>query len=122
MTALDCWRKMTTLSDSEIIRRVIKKATDNGYSWPSEDEYAYYNLSYSEGQIGCVLHDGTIVLESIFSRDLARALWGDKIVMMTAVVNPKDKKRASIWRPAWEAHLQTMVIAKDPVQYLRDNS
>jgi hypothetical protein len=58
------------------------------------------------------------VYGTIFDHNFAKALWGDKN-MPDADINVGS---LTLHRPAnWKWHLQQMVIADDPLEYLADN-
>jgi hypothetical protein len=58
----------------------------------------------------------------IYNHDFAKALWKDKLLRLTYSVDHFDGNSAE-WHDLklWQYHLQQMVIAPDPIAYLRDN-
>ncbi len=56
----------------------------------------------------------------LFDHDFAKALWGEEITFV-------DEMRLShggnvvFEKPAWQAHLQQMVVADDPIHYIGEN-
>lgn len=63
-------------------------------------------------------------LQLIFRHDFAKALWGDKppkytVVYEWAELDGLRKLKQAI--STWEFHLQQMVIADDPIEYLGEN-
>jgi hypothetical protein len=63
----------------------------------------------------------------IFNHDFAKALWGDQEELFhypeSEVVAPNNHQKQSemAYQQVWRYHLQQMVIADDPIQYLGEN-
>lgn len=63
----------------------------------------------------------------IFSHDFARALWGDERWGLTDSGEWWDSSKDfddmiyAEFLPAWQYHLQQMVISEDPIEYLAEN-
>lgn len=89
---------MSQLTNQQILEQAIRLAIDGGWQGlpgrPTEDL-----LTFVEGTDYCF----------IFSHDFAKALWPG--------VHYEDETSY----PAFEYHLQQMVIAEDPIKYLGAN-
>lgn len=81
------------MSDAKTIEKAIQKAVDGGWQAPWGTG-KWYPQEHSVNDI-------------IFSHDFATALWG-------------EQKAFSLER-GWQSHLQQMVVADDPIEYLREN-
>ncbi len=63
----------------------------------------------------------------IFNQEFSKALWGEETWMLTDYgewVSPQDYDGHGIGAeelPAWQYHLQQMVISNDPIEYLGQN-
>lgn len=94
------------MNRQQILEKAIQKAIDGGwknirYAKPTVEE-----LVDTEAYYGC-----------IFNHQFAKALWGEEHIKRTLAKNVD-------WidtQPAWRMHLQQMVIADDPIQYLGNN-
>jgi len=86
------------MTNEQILKKAIEKALNNG--WCKE------NISFNP-------RNGAYAM--IFSHDFAKAFWGEKEINTTYqyVGNWQD-----VFLPAWQYHLQLMVLEKDPIKYL----
>ena len=93
-----------------ILEVAIQKAIDGGWSRLGTVEVTGYRTSSDQYLKLSVVDDGVAhndefeVATIIFNHDFARALWGDAT---------RDNGYMD-----WEWHLQEMVIADDPIEYL----
>lgn len=98
------------MTNQEILVKAFSKAAENDWSAPvamrSDEALAKY---YSEDPY-----------EVIFSHDFAKALWGQSYENYLWV-NCLLCHATPVKKPAWEMHLQQMVIAEDPIRYLAEN-
>lgn len=117
------------MTNKEILEQAIQKAIDGGW-------FGCLDRSGSETWIVTgnmhFLLDGRPPREVIFSHDFAKALWGD--------VKWRDQSVEERYYPdedqpqwdggpewfefsgtLWQCHLQSMVIAEDPIAYLGAN-
>lgn len=85
------------MTEKEIIRKALDKATKNNPEFNNIDPWMNWD-SY------CC--DGTCI---IFSHDFAKAFWKTK----------KDRKLSeNVWLVNWKSGLQQMVLEEDPIKYL----
>jgi hypothetical protein len=97
------------MTDEQILEKAIKKAIANGWEikfggtplWNAKELAVFIASSIS--RTGSLVH----VYGLIYDSDFAKALWPDQ----------KDDN----WKSASEEHLQQMVIAEEPLQYLGAN-
>lgn len=123
---------MTTLSKEQVLEKAIQKAIDSGWEYrtficwdegwkdptdPVGQVMAEFYEHYG-GEANEAVFERDLVSKLIFNHDFARALWGEKIILM---IVPQKDKSISGWLEAWKGHLQMMIIAEDPIQYLKDN-
>lgn len=120
---------MTDLSDQQVLEKAIQKAVDGG--WENKpvghiDEIATDLVN------GCDCY-GTLYY-IIFNHGFAKALWGEKwdaenaIEKLSATISELhengftsfEKLLSELLLP-WQYHLQQMVIAENPIDYLREH-
>jgi len=119
----------------EILEQAITKAIDGGWDVDLETvlpemtkRYLLYGLQYS----------GPSSL--LFDHDFAKALWGEELHIDKSLAVLPIKTDMALFvvhteygagvdgdvdyksNPAWQYHLQQMVIADDPIKYLGENS
>lgn len=105
------------MTNQEILNKAIEKALSRSWdmydhvkwSWkvvnnPSKTESYHY---FVKAQSGGLQHSIDIS-HILFDPDFAKALWGEEATEYVAT-------------PDWEYHLQKMVVAEDPIQYLGEN-
>ena len=84
------------MTKETILRKAIEKAVKNG--WEGNQASYFATGSIEPHRVHYLNNPNDI----IFSHDFAKAFWGE------------DR-----WvKPAWKAHLQQMVLEKDPIKYL----
>lgn len=115
------------LTDQQILEKAIAKAIEGGWI-PFNNEY---QATQKPESIFTWLLDGNTyewnklaVYSFIFDRDFAKALWGEELVGGLYYMRRLTDKKATYakyMQSNWQYHLQTMVIADDPVLYLREN-
>ena len=94
------------MTTKEILEIAIKKAIAEGYSGTYES--VWINIGrFSD------------TLELIYNHDFAKALWGEKLTNPIHIY--ENGNMAKVQQTAWQYHLQRMVIADNPIQYLKDN-
>lgn len=124
------------MTPKEILEKAIQKAIDGWWDVfateclqltifestykDREDKDNYYSDAPHDGLFLDVRRHGYYsVNDLIFNHDFAKALWGEKKLVVPA--------KTFVWRPdpkifgGWQYHLQQMVIAEDPIKYLGEN-
>ena len=111
------------MSNEEMLKKAIEKAIKNGWDYKYElkpIKIAQNKDYFYEWKIRAI----------IFDHDFAKAFWKDKepICYCCSRINDKELvdgkilsvcgKEYRILLPAWQYHLQNMVISKDPIKYL----
>lgn len=121
----------------EVLEEAIKKAVDGG--WQKLGKYRIAGMPLKAHKEHCkfpVIENGMAYNQEvdhyryIFSHEFAKALWGEedttdelfakrKYPMGTGGCNG-DKND---WHEGtvWQYHLQQMVLAEDPIKYLKEN-
>lgn len=117
------------MTHQEILEKAIRKAIDNG--WQPDFDIKVYRLDINF-KVRKPL-EATNALWSakdiIFNHGFARAIWGEELhpydatkVVQAAVSQGGGKVLIPEALPNWQYHLQQMVIADDPVQYLEERT
>lgn len=113
------------MTNQQILEKVLQKAIDGGWI-----TFATYNVTDGLGAWATVKPEegkewqSKIIywqpLESIiFNHDFAKALWGENLIISQ---HANNLGQVGSWHePAWQYHLQQMVIADDPIKYLGEN-
>lgn len=91
-----------------ILFLAIEKAMAGGYDW---DKYHSPGVSGKAGWVDYAIMVGDYPT-LIYNHDFAKALWGDD---PSWAINPEEHVEN------WQHHLQQMVIADDPLEYLGNN-
>jgi hypothetical protein len=96
------------MSHKEILEKAIQKAVDGGWDGTPDP--------YGE----------TSIYDLIFNHDFAKALWGEAHTSDRMPLPNEHGYEGSITPSTpvtrlWEYHLQQMVIADDPIEYLGEN-
>jgi hypothetical protein len=125
------------MTHQEILTKAIDKAVAGGwkpfeYGMPTRIEQ-WQGDHMVNIAVDFPLHTGSIdwvrELEGIiFNHDFAKALWGDSIGLygiakrniVPGFVTPEDVRDLRKMY-LWQYHLQQMVVADDPIKYLREN-
>lgn len=113
--------------DKDILEKAIQKAINNGWSeiltteaW-SVARDLHIDIQMRSVYTGNEISSGYAYQEFIFNRDFAKALWGDKPMGGIPSFTIKYGVDYHGRLPAWQYHLQQMVIAEDPIKYLGEN-
>lgn len=112
------------MTNKEIFEKAVKKAIQNGYSINENVHtlaYNCYTQTYEE--IPTLISSNDI----IFSYGFAKAFWGEEWIEWYGLLTPNlafdpysgNKQYANYTLPAWEYHLQQMVLEDDPISYLK---
>lgn len=105
------------MTNQQILEKAIQKATNGGW-----DPKKGLKLAAESSLVS-----GLTVIEAsplyIFSHDFAKALWGQEIGQDMKSITDHTSREQYIRSlvPAWQFHLQMMVIADDPIKYLGEN-
>lgn len=92
------------MTDIETLKAAWEKAIDKGFV-PIDNKHVIVTDNRTDIRFG---------YESwIYDHDFARALWGEE-------VDWYDTNDDS-FMPRWKGHLQEMVVADDPIAYLKDH-
>jgi len=118
---------MSKLSDQEVLRKCVAKAVRNGWrrNLFSYHDYNFIKL-YSNGTVKVLTDNvGSGVIfqlnELLFSHPFAKALWGDSTpVLLKGMKGATHKKLYLAGILEYQFHLQEMVLAENPIDYLRN--
>ena len=108
------------MTHQEILTRAIQLAIDGGWKQFDGGEVLHYRNSNDKYVKLQMNHDGMVASEHyeiasvIFNHDFAKSLWGEEETETKFLY--KEQRI-----PDWLYHLQSMVIAPDPIKYLGDN-
>lgn len=120
------------MTNSEILEKAINKAVDGGWNDPYPRHgftFTVINGPLNDWKVLQVNFDSIVgvadwdVHRVIFNHNFAKALWGEDMAMF-AMEDIKKDELGEVYMPGmewWQYHLQNMVIALDPLQYLKDN-
>ena len=98
-----------TTTNTEILKKAIEKAVENGWTGGK------LILELMEDNKKSFDPDTVARARIIFNHDFARAFWGNNELY------PVQMDKISISdSPAWQYHLQQMVLEEDPISYLKD--
>lgn len=122
------------MGNKEILEKAIKKAIEGGWKGVRSADYGdgapfYYPceelLKWAWDDIQGLFHDGvyedyeSVNVEAIiFSHDFAKVLWGCELIQPFYELYILEEPYRI---PAWQFHLQQMVIAEYPIKYLGEN-
>lgn len=122
------------MSTSEIITKAVRKAIKNGYGHydpkDRDESTKSFRLSVTYNWAGSISikdfaeSDALIYSEqmSLFNHNFAKALWGEQNYDKTDIdISALHLLKRIKYSPAWQIHLMQMVIANDPIEYLREN-
>ena len=110
------------LGPSEVLTMAMVRAMVHGWSFHVYP-YLLNDVSQELDPQECLLHYADIV----FSHGFAKALWGYRSVTRPAGVDLASEidcgklHAPTITKPAWQYHLQQMVVSTDPIGYLGDH-
>lgn len=122
------------MTKQEVLDKAIQKAQANGFMTDHKFEHSKdmgwtYVLREKPTQspggltvnVTGMLSEGDI----IFNHDFAKALWGEKYPKVELPPQPdyvdideEDTYSLGALVPHWQFHLQRMVVADDPIEYL----
>lgn len=106
------------MTKEEILKKAILKAIKNGWK-PVDYKFKITELEIFKGKWYCFENiedmsstassELVIVEQVIFDPKFAKALWGEE----------KPSNTAHDFLPAWQYHLQRLVISEDRIKYLK---
>lgn len=119
------------MTDTEILTKAIEKAVKNGYTAYAKNikdvkEYEKEFIAIVAAQQIREHHP----YEIIFSHSFAKAFWGEdngspcihstrkNDECRTGWHFDKDRPKSHGYYPAWQFHLQTMVLEENPISYI----
>lgn len=111
---------MVEMSDIDVVLKAIDKATENG--WDKAEIW----LDVMTNHVALPAMNNYI-FKLIFSHDFAKALWGEELVCQNCgdfeskKVHDPYCSEQMFYYPNFHWHLQEMVIADDPIAYLKEN-
>lgn len=114
------------MTRQEILEKAIQKAIEGGYDLVTAQDFIEIAIQNSPK-----LPDGitrNLFYITIFDKEFARCLWSDNTITVkedaVKVVQHQEDEPTTviIAHTAWQYHLQQMVIADDPIQYLGEHS
>lgn len=109
------------MSNLDTLKKAVQIAITGGWT-PTTHDWFFINKGDVNWE-GVQNH----LPEIIYNHDFARALWGEGEHGLNEVnghwyeVGEFDERSYIEILPTWQYHLQQMVIADDPLQYLADN-
>jgi hypothetical protein len=101
-----------SLSDKQIIEKAIVKAFKP--TTVHDIVISVNNKDIVFNKFGHIVN--LTAYEIIFSHDFAKAFWGEEIVRDTIWFDGVEADDRSM--PAWQYHLQEMVLWEEPLKYL----
>lgn len=111
-----------------VLGRAIQRAVDGDYKPDGIDAITSFKTTIGSNQAWVRLFndDGQEVIQDlehvIYSHDFAKVLWGGKEVHHYDLVDlDNGGTSTTVNKPIWQYHLQQMVIADNPIDYLMEN-
>ena len=118
------------MTNEQILKKAIEKAVENGFKfqqiWSGLPEDAFFEIydgdeaihfstksksMSSGGAEGWSMAYNTF----IFSHSFAKAFWGEADMILEL---PNNEKLTMVHTPAWEYHLQQLVLEEQPLKYI----
>ena len=111
------------MDNKQILEKAIQKAKDNG--WKAETIQTADGTWMYGGEHNGMLFGTPIDTHVIFNHDFAKALWGEKETTQTMDYAQElwsANEDLSFEGERWQYHLQQMVLADNPIKYLKENT
>jgi len=104
------------MSDQEVLTKCIELAIEGGW----RGDLLGIKLESQDDGLVRVYWDGVewSIKDVIYNHEFAKALWGEEI-MYGVAFEPDPNGETKDYGDMWQFHLQQMVIAPDPIDYLR---
>ena len=105
------------MTNEQILKKAIEKAIKNGWKHQDIQEEDCSKLYIENKMVNCI----------IFSHYFAKAIWGEEIIETYGwdKGNHDDNRERELKffcytykKPAWQYHLQQMVLKEEPLKYL----
>jgi hypothetical protein len=117
------------MTNGQIFTKAIEKAIDRGWDMDGcahlyKSPTALFPIHVMDNQLG-ITDGGSLVMtayEIIYSHDFAKALWGEEDILLEYQLPPASHVTDRFIMESWQYHLQQMVIAGDPIDYLGENA
>lgn len=100
----------------DILNRAIDKAVKNGYKLDMLSQHVQRVYRHS---IEVQLLDKMLI---IYTKDFAKAFWGEEMIKSdcSRMIQKENHlfELVNVEKPAWQYHLQQMVVAENSILYL----
>ena len=109
------------MTNKKILEKAIAKAIDGGWMTTLASSFMEWSVGGDDGdtwvnrELAGVPMYKLFASQIIFDKQFAKALWGE------GSKAHKLNERVTVYDFPWQTHLQNMVIADDPIQYLGEN-
>ena len=107
------------MRNKQILKKAIEKAVKSGMPDLFKGEGTPFS-KYADYDWKCLIDFG--YKEIIFSHDFAKSFWGEETkhqLMHPETVYVDWVKDIHACKPAWQYHLQIVVLEKEPLKYLK---
>lgn len=110
------------MTHQEILEKAISKAIEGGYSIVLAQDFIEIALGNSLKLPEAITQ--SLCYMTIYDKEFAKCIWGDETITIQEdaikVVQHEEDEPSTvvIAHTAWQYHLQQMVIADDPIEYL----
>ena len=106
---------ISELRDDEIMKRAIDKARKNGWRVGGTSRYFVRKLYTEKQMFSQTFYNGINTI--IFSHFFAKAFWGEQYI--SSPVYHHGEVIDDLGLPAWQYHLQVMVLEENPLNYIK---
>ena len=102
------------MTNEEILKKAVKKAGRNGFKIKVVDYNGIVDFGRKVEELMRIYY------QIIFNHDFAKAFWGEQINgTRKELINPPNNYRTyKVHIPAWQYHLQQMVLEGEPLKYI----
>jgi len=108
------------MEDKEVLQKAIIIAIKNGMTLRNPTSKSMLGDTIQESSSFTEKFEVPISLSTIFSHDFAKAFWGENIIETDNWSKQKWECCATQDHvPAWQYHIQQMVLEENPINYLR---
>ncbi len=110
------------MTDIEVLQEAIRIAVNHGLTGYWADRY---RMCLELGELDYltssqIFEHGKSVEGLIYDHEFAEALWGDKFIN-PVMRDDTGSQVIAIKQTAWRHHLRQMVVADNPLEYLKEN-